>query len=78
MPAPPDNGRRRPRAEGGAKSRLITPTNSQSIADARGAAVVDLDDHRQRRLLASWPGWWGGNEIRTWSWAERSRGRWSA
>jgi hypothetical protein len=78
MRAPPDNGRSRPRAESGSDTRLITPTNSQSIADARVGDVVDLDEARVRRLLAPWPGWWGDAEIHSWTWAERSRGRWSA
>lgn len=37
------------------------------------ARITDLADWRPRRLLAPWPGWWGGVEVRSWTWAERSR-----
>jgi hypothetical protein len=37
------------------------------------AAVVDLTTWRARRLATPWPGWWGDAELRSWTWAERSR-----
>ena len=41
--------------------------------------MVDLDGHRMRRLLRPWPGWWGGHELRSATWAERTRREaWSA
>jgi len=50
-----------------------------STTDVVDGVVVDLDDRRARRLLRPWPGWWGGRELRSASWAERSRrGAWSA
>ena len=37
------------------------------------ASVTRLDDWRTRTLMAPWPGWWGDAEVRSWTWAERSR-----
>jgi hypothetical protein len=34
--------------------------------------VVDLDEHRTRRLARFWPGWWGDHHLATWTAAERS------
>jgi hypothetical protein len=79
MRVPPDE-RSRPSATPGAFRKLIlngTPTTR--TADEGDGLVVDLDGHRIRRLLQPRPGWWGGHELRSATWAERShRGAWSA
>jgi hypothetical protein len=79
MRAPPDE-RTRPAVTPGAFRKLILDgTSTSRIVDEDDGLVVDLDGYRIRRLLRPWPGWWGGHELRSATWAERShRGPWSA
>ena len=42
-------------------------------ASSSRVSITRLADVRHRRLLAPWPGWWGDAEVRSWTWAERSR-----
>jgi hypothetical protein len=49
------------------------PPRTTTTGKQFGAIVTDLTDRRTRRLLAPWPGWWDGGELRTWTWAERTR-----
>ena len=83
MPAPPDEQSRRlgqPAALSTLDDHIHRDAEgSQSVAatpDGRlgdEATVADLDDYRSRRLARPWPGWWGGHELSTWTWAERTR-----
>jgi hypothetical protein len=52
-----------------------TPAPPQQLPppSSTSASITDLADWRRRPLVASWPGWWGGVELGTWTWAERSR-----
>jgi hypothetical protein len=82
MRAPPDKRKRRP-DQPAPRTNTLTADETRKVSDRvpdpadRGAAVVDLAERRIRRLTRPWPGWWGGHELRTWTWAERSR-RWPA
>jgi len=85
VPAPPDKGGGRGRhpahlGRDTYQQQTPTPTTGTTgvILAQRPDRVVDLDAWRLERLLAPWPGWWGGAELHSWTWAERSRGRWSA
>jgi hypothetical protein len=74
MRAPSSNKRER---------RPAQPTLSSTLTDdAKVAAsitldsvVVDLGSYWIRQLSQAWPGWWGGRELRSTTWAERSRYR---
>jgi hypothetical protein len=80
MPAPPDKQRRRLGQPAPSRPlHRIRPSipavpDSRLVAESPDARVVDLEERRTRRLSEPWPGWWGDAELRTWSWAERSRG----
>jgi hypothetical protein len=79
-----DQGRWPPGKErggpGAAQSRLKVSrrqaANTASIPHRGiGGEVVDLEVERARRFATPWPGWWAGRELRSWTWAERSRSR---
>jgi hypothetical protein len=84
MPAPPDKRRRR-QGQLPAPSRtpngyiaegqlsLVANPDRRPGDPSTDGRVVDLDERRARRLSRPWPGWWGGHELSTWTWAERSR-----
>ncbi len=67
-PVPPDAASD---PKGPLKPPAVIPDSTPSIP--RPGVVVDLEVERARRLLRPWPGWWGGLEVRSWTWAERSR-----
>jgi hypothetical protein len=62
----PDNGEGRAPRQRPGPAQTFTATYGP-------ASITDLADWRQRRLLPPWPGWWGDAEVRSWTWAERSR-----
>jgi hypothetical protein len=49
------------------------PPRTTTTGKQFGASVTRLDDWKTSRLTRPWPGWWGGAEVRSWTWAERSR-----
>ena len=60
----------------GGPAATLNPQRTTTDTTARSqfvASITRLDDCRPRRLLAPWPGWWGGAEVHSWTWAERSR-----
>ena len=84
MPAPPDDkgGRRLRAADGpdtpsdhiaGSTARIAADPDRGPVDGSTDGRVVDLDERRARRLTRPWPGWWAGQELTTWTMAERSR-----
>jgi hypothetical protein len=74
---PDDRKRKPPAATPGARQNRSTATEPQIPA-----SITRIEDARRRRVervTKPWPGYWGSvGEMVTWSWAERSRGRWLA
>jgi hypothetical protein len=56
---------------------VTTPAPPRTTTTARSsqfaASVTRLDDWKAGKLAAPWPGWWGDAEVRSWTWAERTR-----
>jgi hypothetical protein len=50
-----------------------TPFRTTTTGKQFDAIVTRLDDWKASKLAASWPGWWGDAELRSWTWAERTR-----
>ena len=57
----------------GGPAATLNPQGTTTTGKQFEASITRLADWRHRRLLAPWPGWWGGAEVRCWTWAERSR-----
>jgi hypothetical protein len=49
------------------------PPRTTTTGKQFDASVTRLDDWKVTRLDTPWPGWWGGAELHSWTWAERSR-----
>jgi hypothetical protein len=49
------------------------PPRTTTTGKQFDAIVTRLDDWKATRLAAPWPGWWGSAELKSWTWAERTR-----